>query len=75
MIREKVLRPLPGLPTVLLVLAILGVDGWQFLNSAQRDDPRGIILGMLVFVLVAIALGGFLVVQPNEAKVLTLFGK
>ncbi len=75
MIREKVIRPLPGLPTVLVIIGILGLDTWQFINAAQREDPRGIILGMLVFVLTAIALGGFTVIQPNEARVLTLFGK
>ncbi|HEU5218038.1 MAG TPA: SPFH domain-containing protein [Gemmatimonadales bacterium] len=75
MIREKVIRPLPGLPTVLAVLALLGLDAWQFIQAAQRENPRGIILGMAAFVLLAIGLGGFMVVQPNEAKVLTLFGR
>jgi regulator of protease activity HflC (stomatin/prohibitin superfamily) len=75
MIREKVVRPLPGLPMVLLVFVVLGLDTWLFLNATRGSDPRGIILGMAVYVLVAIALGGFLQVQPNEAKVLTLFGK
>ena len=75
MIREKVIRPLPGLPTVFVVLGILGLTGWQFINAVQRQAPVGIIAGLLVFVLIAVALGGFLVVQPNEAKVLTLFGK
>ena len=75
MIREKVIRPLPGLPTVLVAFAILGLNGWRFLTAAQHDNPRGLLLGVLVFVLLLIALGGFMVVQPNEAKVLTLFGK
>jgi regulator of protease activity HflC (stomatin/prohibitin superfamily) len=75
MIREKVIRPLPGLPTVFVVLGILGLTGWQFINAVQRQAPVGIIAGLLVLVLIAVALGGFLVVQPNEAKVLTLFGK
>ncbi len=75
MIREKVVRPLPGLPTVLLVLAMLGAGTWLFINSAQGQSPRGIVLGIVTYVLTMIALGGFLQVQPNEAKVLTLFGK
>ncbi len=75
MIREKVIRPLPGLPTVFVVLGILGLTGWQFINAVQRQAPGVIIGGLLVFVLIAVALGGFMVVQPNEAKVLTLFGK
>jgi regulator of protease activity HflC (stomatin/prohibitin superfamily) len=75
MIREKVIRPLPGLPMVLLVLGIAALNTWQFINSAQGNSPRGIVFGMLAFLLLAIALGGFMQVQPNEAKVLTLFGK
>jgi regulator of protease activity HflC (stomatin/prohibitin superfamily) len=75
MIREKVIRPLPGLPMVLLVLGILGINTWLLVNAAQGPAPRGIVLGLLIYVLTAIGLGGFLVVQPNEAKVLTLFGK
>lgn len=75
MIREKVLRPLPGLITILVVLAITGINFWQFFRAAQHDNPRGIGLGVAVFVLTAIALSGFMVIQPNEAKVLTLFGK
>src|SRR5678816_4860233 len=74
MIREKVIRPLPGLPMVLLALGILGINTWLLVNAAQRPAPRGIVLGLVIYVLTAIALGGFLVVQPNEAKVLTLFG-
>jgi regulator of protease activity HflC (stomatin/prohibitin superfamily) len=75
MIREKVLRPLPGLPMILGLLVVLGLNAWQFINAAQRDDTRGILLGMVVFILAAFVFGGFTVVQPNEAKVLTLFGK
>jgi len=75
MIREKVIRPLPGLPMVLLALGILGINTWLLVNAAQVPTPRGIVLGLAIYVLTAIALGGFLVVQPNEAKVLTLFGK
>lgn len=75
MIREKALRPLPGLISSLVVLAITGINFWQFINAAQHDNPRGIGVGVAVFVLTAIALSGFMVVQPNEAKVLTLFGK
>ena len=75
MIREKVIRPLPGLPMVLLALGILGINTWLLVNAAQVPTPRSIVLGLAIYVLTAIALGGFLVVQPNEAKVLTLFGK
>lgn len=75
MIREKVVRPLPGLPMVLLVFVVAGLATWLFLNATRGSDPRGVILGVAVYILAAIALGGFLQVQPNEAKVLTLFGK
>ena len=54
MIREKALRPLPGLISSLVVLAITGINFWQFINAAQHDNPRGIGVGVAVFVLTAI---------------------
>ncbi len=75
MMREKVVRPLPGLPLVLLGLAALGLNAWMFTRAAQANEMRGVIIAMVVFVLLMMALPGFVVNQPNEARVLTLFGR
>jgi regulator of protease activity HflC (stomatin/prohibitin superfamily) len=75
MIREKVVRPLPGLPLTLLGLVALGLNAWIFIRAAQANEMRGILIAMVVFVLLMMALPGFVVNQPNEARVLTLFGR
>ncbi len=75
MIREKVVRPLPGLPLTLLGLVALGLNAWMFIRAAQANEMRGILIALVVFVLLMMALPGFVVNQPNEARVLTLFGR
>lgn len=75
MISEKVIRPAAGLPTLLLVLVAGLANAAWFIRSAQAERPVGLALGMVVFFLVFLSLPGFLINQPNEAKVLTLFGR
>lgn len=75
MTREKVLRPIPGLPMLFLILGVSALNTWMFIRGAQSEDPTTLFTAMGVFLLVFLALPGFLVNQPNEAKVLTLFGK
>lgn len=72
MIREKVLRPFPGLPMFFLFIGALGLTAWMFIRGAE---PTALTISALVFAALFMALPGFLVNQPNEAKVLTLFGK
>lgn len=75
MIREKVLRPFPGLPMLFLFIGAVGLTAWLFIRGAQREDASALVISALAFAALFMALPGFLVNQPNEAKVLTLFGK
>src|SRR6266545_2026729 len=75
MMHEKVVRPLPGLLTVVVLLGALAVNLLVFLRGAQSNDPRAVLGSAALFVLIMIALAGFVMVQPNEASVLTLFGR
>jgi regulator of protease activity HflC (stomatin/prohibitin superfamily) len=75
MIREKAIRPLPGLPFLVLLLGVLGLDAWMFVRATQGGATGLIIVTVVVFVLLMIAIGGFVLVNPNEAKVLILFGR
>ena len=76
MIREIEKHALSGwvaLP-ILLVLAVVAVFGFI---SAVRPTPDGtmIIFWILVFALDVLGWAGFFLVNPNEAKVLQIFGK
>jgi SPFH domain / Band 7 family len=75
MYREITKLGTPGLPALFLFLAIGGVAGWRVIASARVESPAGAILWILVLVVTFVGLTGLFTVQPNEGKVLTLFGK
>ena len=75
MIREKVVRPLSGFAMVALFLIVLGITGWLFVRGISLPEPKPPLLAIGVFLLLMLVPPGFLVVQPNESKVLTLFGR
>jgi len=74
MIRERVHAALPGLPMLLVLLAVDLSSVYGIVVSA-RDDVPGLLLGSVLAIVVAsVLLAGLFVVNPNEAKVLQLFG-
>jgi len=75
MMQEKVVRPLSGLLALAVLLGGMAMNLMLFLRTAQSNDPRGMASAAVLFVLIMIALGGFVLVQPNESSVLTLFGR
>ncbi len=48
---------------------------WRLIAAAGAERPGLAVTWALVFGLVALGAGGLFTVQPNEAKVLTLFGR
>ena len=75
MIREQVIRPLNGLGLLFLFFVLVGVDVWIFNRVIEAQNGVGIGVAVVVLVLLMLVPLGFLVVQPNESKVLTLFGR
>ncbi len=74
MIRERQTSALPGLPVLLLLLA---VDAAALYGLVQAvDGGSGILLAVSIVVLVVATflMAGLFVVNPNEAKVLQFFG-
>jgi len=74
MIRERQTSALPGLPVLLLLLA---VDAAALYGLVQAvDGGSGILLAVSIVVLVVATflIAGLFVVNPNEAKVLQFFG-
>lgn len=72
MIKERLSRPIPGL--LIIGLALAGVI-WLFVTGVRAERPGLAIVGELGFVAAVLAAIGIFVVNPNEAKVLTLFGR
>ena len=77
MVRERIRSTISGWVMAPALTAAFGGSIWMIVRSAQADAPSlsGVILWALVLIVAAICLGGFFVVEPNEAKVLTLFGR
>jgi regulator of protease activity HflC (stomatin/prohibitin superfamily) len=73
MIRERESAVLPGLPITLLLLVTFGLLIYTFVNL---DDPSLVtVLGLsLALVLNAFLFAGVFIVNPNEGRVLQLFG-
>ena len=85
MIREQVRSTLSGwLMVPVLLVAVAGLL-WTLISTAGRmEDSTGEVSGSMVAIVILCVLGlllvaflffGFFIVNPNEAKVLTLFGK
>jgi len=75
--KEKSIRSLSGLPFLLLVLALTAVAVWMFVVGVDKGNRNpALIVGSLVLATTALlSLAGLYTVQPNQAVVVSLFGK
>src|SRR4051794_13067662 len=71
MIRERVKSGIPG---GLMLVALLCVGGGVAWCMANSEPPIKIAAGVMGLIAV-VCVGGFFVVDPNEARVLQLFGR
>ncbi|HKP30761.1 MAG TPA: SPFH domain-containing protein [Gemmatimonadales bacterium] len=75
MIKEIDRRGVPGFVMLAVIIALIGLAALVFIRSVDNpESPLGIVAGLLIFVLAMVAVGGLVVVNPNEARVLILFG-
>lgn len=83
-ITEKELRPMAGMAVLLIaivgILAGIALCVFASILAAAGDMSDGLSvtligIGILVIIVLCICLGGLKIVNPNEALVLTLFGK
>jgi regulator of protease activity HflC (stomatin/prohibitin superfamily) len=62
--------------TFFILGTILMVGGlWAFIQGVSRDNGLEMLFGFVMFAFGILILSGLFVVQPNEARVLTLFGR
>jgi regulator of protease activity HflC (stomatin/prohibitin superfamily) len=75
MIREREAASLPGLVVLLLLLAVIAATIYSLVVQASDDAPPLLIVGHAVLIVVEVfLLVGLFVVNPNEGRVLQLFG-
>ena len=74
LVREREYDGLPGLPVLVTLLAMVPVLGWTIVTSAQHASVTTIVAASAGLVLVLFLLAGLFMVNPNEGRVLQLFG-
>ena len=76
MIRERDCPTISGWLMLPALLIGLGLSVWQFVANVQVEaPPLYIVLWVFAIAVLLLLLAGFFVVNPNEARVMTLFGR
>ncbi len=76
--QERVVRTFPGLPALLLLLAVIAGSVWTIIaNVRPPEGPRTatVVAAVIVMLLAAFLLVGLFIVQPNQTAVLQFFGR
>ncbi len=74
MIREQETEGLPGWPVFWLILGLLVFSGYTAVHALSRQSVAFGLVWVALFVVAFVCLFGLFVVNPNEARVLQLFG-
>jgi regulator of protease activity HflC (stomatin/prohibitin superfamily) len=74
MIRERKYEAMPGLPMLLLFLIAAGLEIAGFVNWGSQDAVWLALSSAVAFLLTLFLAAGLFVVNPNEGRVLQLFG-
>ncbi|BCK01132.1 SPFH domain-containing protein [Anaerocolumna chitinilytica] len=81
-VEEKEIKPLNGGMMLLLVLIGFGVSIWAIIYGSIEISKENynigvflLVAGIILVIVLCILLGGFHILNPNEAIVMTLFGK
>ncbi len=75
MYRERQATAGSGGLMVLLLLAVIPLDIWWLVHAGQQGAAPQVVGAVLVLALDALGWAGLTVVNPNEARVLVLFGR
>jgi hypothetical protein len=74
---EKRALRLPGFLMLLVLLGIIAATVWYGINlpDVTEDDPRLIVAISVATVVSVLIMTGFMVINPNEARVVQFFGR
>jgi regulator of protease activity HflC (stomatin/prohibitin superfamily) len=74
MIREREYNGLPGIPILLVLLAVPPLLVGLLVTTAQQENPVAVIATAIALAFVVFLMFGLFLVHPNQGKVLQLFG-
>jgi hypothetical protein len=72
--REKPVSAFSGWLFLAFVIILFGLGLFLLVFGAMTEEVPLLVFGILIVITPTLMLGGFFTLQPNEAKVLTLFG-
>jgi len=75
MIRERAYNGLPGLPVLFTTLIVDAGLLWMLVMNIREENAPEIIFSALMLALTTFLMAGLFMVNPNEGKVLQLFGE
>ena len=75
MIREREYNALPGIPVLLVLLLAVAASVYGLVAGVRAGSAALLIGSGIVLTLACFLLAGLFVVNPNEARVLQLFGR
>jgi regulator of protease activity HflC (stomatin/prohibitin superfamily) len=75
MIRERAYNGLPGLPVLLAILLAEAAAIWMLVMNIREESAPEIIFAAVMIAFLAFLSAGLFMVNPNEGKVLQLFGE
>jgi hypothetical protein len=75
MIRERDYSAMSGWPALFVLLGAAGLCVWRMILSFRADDPAMGVTFLFLLLLAIFLLTGLFIVNPNEGKVLQLFGR
>jgi regulator of protease activity HflC (stomatin/prohibitin superfamily) len=75
MIRERDNHGIPGIPVLLLLLALIAGAVYLLVEAIRAESLTLLFTAIPSLLLLALLLAGLFLVNPNESKVLQLFGK
>lgn len=73
--KENPIRSAAGIPVLLGLLVVLVFCAWLVFHGATTDSSLSAVAGIVIGVIAAFCLLGLYMVEPNQAAVLSLFGK
>ncbi len=73
--KENPIRSLPGIPALLFLLAIDAAAIYAMVSAVAHESPALVGAGVIVAALASLCLAGLYMVEPNQAAVVSLFGK
>ncbi|MFA4923422.1 MAG: SPFH domain-containing protein, partial [Ignavibacteriaceae bacterium] len=74
-ITEKSANKVNGFIVLFLVIALLVFNVFLLVTGIRADDVSILWYFIPLMILFFVSLGGFIIVQPNESRVLVFFGK